>query len=107
MIEIGMGSVQVGECDVMGHMNVRHYVSRALDALAWLGLEFGLGPAYAREHGAELVPADQHIRFLRELPAGTPFSIHGGVVHRRAGTPSGSTRRSGTPPPMAPWPRRS
>ena len=29
-----MGSVQVGECDVMGHMNVRHYVSRALDALA-------------------------------------------------------------------------
>ena len=25
VIEIGMGSVQVGECDVMGHMNVRHY----------------------------------------------------------------------------------
>ena len=37
MIEIGMGSVQVGECDVMGHMNVRHYVSRALDALASSG----------------------------------------------------------------------
>ena len=86
MIEIGMGSVQVGECDVMGHMNVRHYVSRALDALAWLGLELGLGPAYAREHGAGLVPADQHIRFARELPAGTPFSIHGGVVHRRGET---------------------
>ena len=78
-----MGSVQVGECDVMGHMNVRHYVSRALDALAWLGLELGLGPAYSREHGAGLVPADQHIRFVRELPAGAPFSIHGGVVHRR------------------------
>lgn len=86
MIEIGMGSVQVGECDVMGHMNVRHYVSRALDALAWLGFELGLGPAYAREHGAGLVPADQHIRFVRELPAGTPFSIHGGVVHRRGET---------------------
>ena len=83
MIEIGMGSVQGGECDVMGHMNVRHYVSRALEALAWLGLELGLGPAYAREHGTGLVPADQHVRFLRELPAGTPFSIHGGVVHHR------------------------
>ena len=56
-----MGSVQVGECDVMGHMNVRHYVSRALEALAWLGLELGLGPGYAREHGAALVPADQHM----------------------------------------------
>ncbi|SDE55866.1 acyl-CoA thioester hydrolase [Belnapia rosea] len=81
-----MGSVQVGECDVMGHMNVRHYVSRALEALDWLGLELGLGPANAREHGAGLVPADQHIRFVRELPAGTPFSIHGGVVHRRGDT---------------------
>jgi acyl-CoA thioester hydrolase len=86
VIEIGMGSVQVGECDVMGHMNVRHYVSRALEALDWLGLELGLGPAYAREHGAGLVPADQHIRFVRELPAGSPFSIHGGVVHCRGET---------------------
>jgi acyl-CoA thioester hydrolase len=83
VVEIGMGSVQVGECDVMGHMNVRHYVSRALEALDWLGLELGPGPAYAREHGAGLVPADQHIRFVRELPAGAPFSIHGGVVHHR------------------------
>src|SRR3954447_15352863 len=81
-----MGSVQVGECDVMGHMNVRHYVSRALEALDWLGFELGLGPTYAREHGAALVPADQHIRFVRELPAGTPFSIHGRVVQRRGET---------------------
>ena len=86
MIEIGMGSVQVGECDVMGHMNVRHYVSRALDALAWLGLELGLGPAYSLEHSARLAPADQHIRFLRELPAGAPFAVWGGVVDRRGET---------------------
>jgi acyl-CoA thioester hydrolase len=75
-----MGSVQVGECDVMGHMNVRHYVSRALDALAWLGLELGMGPAHAREHDVGLLPVDQHIRFVRELPAGAPFSILGGFV---------------------------
>ena len=105
MIEIGMGSVQVGECDVMGHMNVRHYVSRALEALAWLGLELGLGPAYAREHGAGLVPADQHIRFLRELPAGTPFSIHGGIVHRRGDTLR-IYQEIRTPTPT-PWRRRS
>ncbi len=80
MIEIGMGSVQTGECDVMGHMNVRHYVSRTLEAIAWLGLELGLGPAYVREHAAGLVPTGQHIRFLRELPAGAPFSTWGGVV---------------------------
>jgi acyl-CoA thioester hydrolase len=86
VIEIGMGSVQIGECDVMGHMNVRHYVSPALEALDWLGLELGLSSAYAREHGAGLVPTDQHIRFVRELPAGTPFSIQGAVVYRRGET---------------------
>ena len=86
MIEIGMGSVQTGECDVMGHMNVRHYVSRALGTLAWLGLELGLGPAHALEHSEGLAPADQHIRFLRELPAGAPFAVWGGVVDRRGET---------------------
>jgi acyl-CoA thioester hydrolase len=87
VIEIGEGSVQAGECDVMGHMNVRHYVARSLEAMAWLGLELGLGPSFARGHGAGLVPKDQHIRFLRELPAGAPFSIRGGVaaVHGRQG----------------------
>jgi acyl-CoA thioester hydrolase len=39
-----------------------------------------------REHGVGLIPADQHIRFVRELPAGTPFLIHGGFVHRRGET---------------------
>ena len=48
VIEIGMGSVQVGECDVMGHMNVRHYVSRALEARAWLGLELGFVAGHPR-----------------------------------------------------------
>lgn len=81
-----MGSVQVGECDVMGHMNVRHYVSRSLEALAWLGLELDLGPRHARDHGAGLAPVDQHIRFLRELPAGTPFTVWGGVIGRREQT---------------------
>ena len=69
MIEIGMGSVQVGECDVMGHMNVRHYVSRALEALAWLGFELGLGPAYARESNYLHVYVSQLRRKLEEEPS--------------------------------------
>ncbi len=45
MIVIGRGSVQQEECDVMGHMNVRHYVARGCDALQWLLLEAGLPPS--------------------------------------------------------------
>jgi acyl-CoA thioester hydrolase len=75
MIVIGRGSVQQEECDVMGHMNVRHYVARVADALAWLMLEAGLPPS----RGA-LSILDQHLRFLREMAPGTPFTILGGVV---------------------------
>ncbi|MBR0651005.1 acyl-ACP thioesterase [Roseomonas terrae] len=75
MIVIGRGSVQQEECDVMGHMNVRHYVARAADALAWLALEAGLPPSRGR-----LAVVDQHLRFLRELAPGTPFIIRGGVL---------------------------
>ncbi len=71
MIVIGRGSVQQEECDVMGHMNVRHYVARVADALAWLMLEAGL---------PRLVQLDQHIRFLREMAPGTPFTIRGGIL---------------------------
>jgi acyl-CoA thioester hydrolase len=75
VIIIGRGSVQQEECDVMGHMNVRHYVARAADALDWLMLEAGLAPSRGR-----LAVVDQHLRFLREMSPGTPFTILGGIV---------------------------
>lgn len=78
MIVIGRGSVQQEECDVMGHMNVRHYVARVTDALSWLLLEAGLPPSRGR-----LEVRDQHIRFLREMAPGTPFTILGGVLGLR------------------------
>ena len=80
MIVIGRGSVQQEECDVMGHMNVRHYVARVTDAISWLLLEAGLPPSRG---GFTL--RDQHIRFLREMAPGTPFTILGGVVDREPG----------------------
>lgn len=75
MIVIGRGSVQQEECDVMGHMNVRHYVARVADALSWLLLNAGLPVAAQR-----LPVRDQHIRFLREMAPGTPFTILGGIL---------------------------
>ncbi|MEO3473795.1 thioesterase family protein [Roseomonas sp. CAU 1739] len=79
MIIIGKGSVQQEECDVMGHMNVRHYVARTADALDWLLLEAGLPPSRGR-----LAVVDQHLRFLREMSPGTPFTIRGGIVRASA-----------------------
>lgn len=80
MLTVGAGSVQVHECDAMGHMNVRFYVARATDALASLALTLGLGPRFARAQHAYLAMAEAHIRFLGEMRPGTPFVFQGGIL---------------------------
>jgi acyl-CoA thioester hydrolase len=80
MIEIGLGSVQSWECDVMGHMNVQFYVARMSGSLPALLAALGFGPRQCRALDVELAPVDHHIRFLRELRPGEPFTIAGGVL---------------------------
>jgi len=80
MIEIGLGSVQSWECDVMGHLNVQHYVARAVDSIPALLLAAGIGPRAARARGIDFAVADQHIRFLKELRPGAPLTLCGGFL---------------------------
>lgn len=77
---IGLGSVQTWDCDMMGHMNVQHYVARVTESLSALAIAMGIGPRTLRDHGLRLAPVDHHMRFLAELRPGTPFSIAGGVL---------------------------
>lgn len=84
MIDLHRSSVQTWECDQMGHMNVQFYVEKALEAAAALGLALGLGPRKLTALGLALNPREQHIRFLRELRPGAPFTIAGGVVAAEA-----------------------
>lgn len=86
MIELARSSVQTWECDQMGHMNVQFYVEKAGDALAALGAKIGLGPKALAKKGLVLEPADQHVRFLRELHPGTPYVLRGGAVRADAMT---------------------
>lgn len=74
MDEYWRGGVEAWECDEMGHMNVRFWSRRAMDALAWLERQLSL-PADLR-----FVLRDQHIKFLKEAAAGTPLYAVGGVV---------------------------
>lgn len=79
-VEIWRGGVNTWECDEMGHMNVRFYVTRAMEGLAGLAALLGLPHAFAPGAGATLLVRDQHIRFLREAHAGAPLHMVGGVI---------------------------
>jgi len=76
------GFVNTWECDEMGHMNVRFYISRALDGVASLANQWGLGPARLRGLGIQLKPRDQHIRFHREMRPGLACHMAGALLTR-------------------------
>jgi len=85
LIDTALGSVQPNECDVMGHLNVRHYVARSVESLAALALALGLGPRALRERGLRLGVVDHHMRFQAELRPGAGFSIGAGLLAHDAG----------------------
>lgn len=79
-VEIWRGGVNTWDCDEMGHMNVRHYVVRAMEGLVGLAAELGLPHAFSHHANATLLVKEHHIRFLREAHAGAPLTMLGGVI---------------------------
>ena len=76
-VEVWRGGVNTWECDEMGHMNVRFYVTRAMEGLVGLAAALGMPKAYAAGADASLILREHHIRFLREAHPG-------GLLHMRA-----------------------
>ncbi|MFZ5670294.1 MAG: thioesterase family protein [Pseudomonadota bacterium] len=79
-LEVWRGGVNTWECDEMGHMNVRFYVTRALEGQVGLAAALGLPEAFTARAGSTLMVREQHIRFLREAHAGGALHMTGGVV---------------------------
>ncbi len=79
-LEVWRGGVNTWECDEMGHMNVRFYVSRAMEGLVGFAAAMGLEGAFRANADATLIVKDHHIRFLREARAGAPLHMVAGLV---------------------------
>jgi acyl-CoA thioester hydrolase len=65
-VEVWRGGVNAWDCDSMGHLNVRFYVAFAMEGLAGLAAELGMGPVFAPDAPSTLVVREHHIRYLRE-----------------------------------------
>jgi acyl-CoA thioester hydrolase len=79
-LEVWRGGVNTWECDEMGHLNVRFYVTRALEGLVGLAAALGLSEAYVPGAVATLVLREQHIRFLREARPAARLHMRAGVL---------------------------
>ncbi len=84
MIEVCRNSVQSWEIDQMGHMNVQFYMDKAQQGLAAFSTALGFGPSQVRAAGAQLLPLDHHVRFLREQRPGAPFFLRAGFLGHTA-----------------------
>jgi acyl-CoA thioester hydrolase len=80
MQEIFRGQVEARECDHYGHQNVRYYVRKIEDGIAHFLASHGYGPGKLAVSGLEVRWAEHHMRFLKELYAGTPVYAVGGTV---------------------------
>ncbi|HUO22404.1 MAG TPA: thioesterase family protein [Caulobacteraceae bacterium] len=65
-VETWRGSVRPAYIDEMGHMNVRHYLAIASEAMVGLAGALGMPRAFASASAATLRPREHHVRFLHE-----------------------------------------
>jgi acyl-CoA thioester hydrolase len=78
--EIWRGGVTPWQCDEMGHMNVRFYLSIATEALVGLAALLGMPRAFTAEASSTLLVREHHVRFLQEARAGAGLFMTGGVL---------------------------
>lgn len=79
-VEIWVGGANTWECDRMGHLNVRFYVAKAMEALGGLAAELGMPRAFSPNAAATLRVREHHIRFLKEVHPGVALTATGGVI---------------------------
>ncbi len=64
----------------MGHMNVRVYIEKMMEGLGSFSHLIQMPHAFQPQSPSTLLPADQHIRFMREVRPGRPLRMIGGVL---------------------------
>ena len=79
-VEVWRGGVNTWEIDMMGHLNVRFYVARAMEGLVGAAAALGLAGAFKARAAATLIVREHHIRFLREARPGAGLHMTVGVV---------------------------
>ncbi|MEO1039283.1 MAG: acyl-ACP thioesterase [Pseudomonadota bacterium] len=73
------GSAQAWECDELGHLNVRFYLSKAMQALGGLAEAAGMVNAFKPSATATLILREAHLRYHAEIMPGMPLVIRGCV----------------------------
>ena len=74
------GAANAWECDELGHLNVRFYLAKAVEATGALAQKIAMPHAFQARSPATLAARSMTVRFLAEVLPGAPLAIRGGVL---------------------------
>ncbi|MBC6402010.1 MAG: thioesterase family protein [Hyphomonadaceae bacterium] len=73
------GIANVWECDELGHLNMRHYLGKAVQARQMFLIQLGLRDAFKPGVSSTVRLRDVHIKYIREARPGTQLHIETGL----------------------------
>ncbi|MEE2565931.1 acyl-[acyl-carrier-protein] thioesterase [Hyphobacterium marinum] len=80
MRDLWRGNANAWECDELGHLNVKFYLAKAMEAVAHLAQGAGMTAPFRGGATATLLLREVHINFLAEARPGAPLVIRGGFT---------------------------
>ncbi len=70
------------ECDELGHLNMRHYMTKAQQARQMFVMQMGLAHAFRRGSPSTVRVREFHIKYLREARPGARLRIETGMTRQ-------------------------
>lgn len=80
-IESWRGEAVNWECDELGHLNMRHYLTKARQARKMTAMHLGLTHSFDQQAMSTLRLRRAHIRYLKECRPGARLHIKTGITH--------------------------
>ncbi len=79
-VETWQGEAVNWECDELGHLNMRHYITKVQQARQMFIMMLGLDDAFRRGSASTARATRFHIRYLKEARPGDPLRIETGLM---------------------------
>ena len=81
LVETWRGEALAWHADQLGHMNMRYYFDRVLEARARFAHHLGLPHIYKLESLSTLLPVAQHINYIKEIRPAEALVVSSGVLN--------------------------
>lgn len=80
-IQTWAGECSAWECDDLGHLNMRHYMTKARQARQMLIIRMGLDEAFKSDTVSSIRVSKFHIKYMGEARPGNPLRIESAVLN--------------------------